>query len=86
MKYSMMCEDCGNIYSDSEKIYNCPDDGGKLKINMQLQKVSISFQEIFDRSARRIPLQERFKEFLPINNPISLGEGYTPYYRAERLG
>ncbi len=23
---------------------------------------------------------------MPVNNPISLGEGYTPYYHAERLG
>ncbi|MBI2507708.1 threonine synthase [Candidatus Woesearchaeota archaeon] len=86
MKYSIKCEDCEKEYSDSAQVYNCPNDGGKLIVNLVYDTINVNFQELFHRSSRRTPLQERFKEFLPVNNPISLGEGYTPYYRAERLG
>jgi len=80
------CTKCGEKYKSGLN-YNCTKCGSILDIKYDYEKIR-------DRiDMRRLPISGsgvwRYKELLPIENPsniVSLNEGSTPLYKAERLG
>ena len=81
------CTFCGNRYPADRPIRTCPDCGKVLYPRYDLDAARRSF----DRASLpgRPPNMWRYFEVMPIrdeSNVVTLGEGFTPLLRAERLG
>ncbi len=87
VKY-LKCSKCGRIYSLEEKPVMCKNrDLGRLDIvyNYDAIREAVKPSTLKDRE----PSMWRYMEFLPLpdqSKRVSLGEGWTPLLKAERLG
>ncbi|MEM4308251.1 MAG: threonine synthase [Thermoplasmata archaeon] len=81
-KYKLVCEKCGKEYG-MEKIYTCPC-SGRLEVFMNIDEIEVSREEVEHRKGNVVA---KYFEFLPLlaKNPKTLGEGYTPLIKSERL-
>jgi threonine synthase len=84
-KIFIKCIDCNEVYSNDKVIYTCPKCGGLLDIIQDYEYIKEKVNwDIF----RKRPLYVwRYKELIPVSSEykITLFEGGTPLYRAERL-
>lgn len=81
------CTRCGKRYEADRLQTVCADDGKPLYPRYDLEKVAASVTP--EAIARREPNLWRYREFLPVREQrhvVSLGEGFTPLLRVERLG
>lgn len=81
------CSKCGAIYEADRVQGICPRCGKPLLARYDLERAS----SLLDKEAlrSRVPTLWRYRELLPVRDDryiISLGEGWTPLLRAERLG
>ena len=81
------CTFCGNRYPADRPIRTCPECGKVLYPRYDLDAARRSF----DRASLpgRPPNMWRYFEVMPVldeSNVVTLGEGFTPLLRAERLG
>ncbi len=81
------CTYCGRRYSADRPIRTCPECGKVLYPRYDLDAARRSL----DRSslAGRPPNMWRYFEVMPVrdeSNVVTLGEGFTPLFRADRLG
>ncbi|MCX8174050.1 MAG: threonine synthase [Thermoplasmata archaeon] len=81
-KYKLVCEKCGKEYG-AEKIYTCSC-SGRLEVSINIDAIEVSKEEIM---GRRGNVLAKYFEFLPLlaTSPKTLGEGYTPLMKSERL-
>ncbi|MBS3815096.1 MAG: threonine synthase [Hadesarchaea archaeon] len=84
MRYE--CIDCGSTFSPQESFYTCPECGGLLEIEFDLEKVKeeIDFGELESET----PTTWKYRPFLPIlddSKIVSLQEGGTPLYSCDNL-
>ena len=81
------CGLCGKEL-EADRIWNlCPECGKPLLARYDLAAAARGFDK--KALAGREPTLWRYHEMLPVRDPkyrLSLGEGYTPMYHAERLG
>jgi threonine synthase len=81
------CGLCGNEL-EADKVWNlCPECNKPLLARYDLKAAAKAFDK--GKLAGREPNLWRYHEMLPVRDPkyrLCLGEGYTPMYRAERLG
>ncbi|HJJ47206.1 MAG TPA: threonine synthase [Methanocorpusculum sp.] len=81
--YKLVCVHCGAEYPPDAIVYNCEKCGHLLAVKYNLDKITISHEEL---QKRKISVW-RYKEFLPVRiEPISLQEGGTPLYHLKKLG
>jgi len=81
------CSFCGKKYEADELHTLCPACGKPLLARYDLKRVREEWSR--EDLAVRVASLWRYQEVLPVRNEenaISLGEGYTPLLRAERLG
>lgn len=80
------CARNGDVY-DGEKLHNLSDVGAPLLARYDLEKAAETLRpEVLQA---RAPNMWRYREVMPIRSEseiVSLGEGFTPLHRAERLG
>jgi threonine synthase len=81
------CTYCRKTYSAEELHRTCPDCGKVLypRYDLQAAKGALSQSALKDRPAN----MWRYFEVMPVRdeaNVITLGEGFTPIFKAERLG
>ncbi|HIE22947.1 MAG TPA: threonine synthase [Candidatus Korarchaeota archaeon] len=78
----LKCLNCGAVYG-KEEVYLCPRCGGFLDPKYDYEGIAEEF------CIEDLPFRERsiwkWKEFMPVDEPISLGEGNTPLIRCERV-
>ena len=87
-KFTHHCTKCKMFYPPEALVYQCFC-GAKVVIRMNIETVEMDAGELEKRRHDRLPLIERYFEFLPIldrNNLIHLGEGDTPLVHAKNLG
>jgi threonine synthase len=73
---SLQCTKCGKHMNAEKPQTVCPDDGGSLYARYDLASVKKNFTR---RSLRgRVATMWRYLEVLPSDNPVTLGEGFTP--------
>ncbi|MBI2504546.1 MAG: threonine synthase [Candidatus Latescibacteria bacterium] len=80
------CSRTGQQY-DPRQLHNLSADGAPLLARYDLERVAGSLKK--SDLQQRPPHMWRYHEVLPVGSPeeiVSLGEGYTPLHRAERLG
>ncbi|WP_202320269.1 threonine synthase [Archaeoglobus neptunius] len=76
--YSLKCIECGKEWGDDHYTCEC---GGLLEVRMNLDEIEVDFK----LDGNNITVW-KYKSLLPVKmDPVSLGEGGTPLYRAERL-
>jgi threonine synthase len=70
------CSKCAQHVSAERPQTVCPDDGGSLYVRYDLDSLKGKFtrQSLRDRPAT----MWRYQEVLPSDNPVTLGEGFTP--------
>ncbi|PYP91226.1 MAG: threonine synthase [Candidatus Angelobacter sp. Gp1-AA117] len=70
------CTKCGDHISAGQPQTICPKDGGSLYVRYDLDALKIQFtrESLRDRPAN----MWRYREVLPGDTPITLGEGFTP--------
>ncbi len=81
--FELQCIECGSTYSSSEIIYKCRC-GGLLEVKLDLSEIELTREELRKRSFNLW----RYREFMPVGKDariISLEEGGTPLYKADRL-
>jgi threonine synthase len=83
---NLRCDECAHTFSMDKPINTCPDCGGLLDVQYDLEAI----RRAFDPEAiyRRPPTVWRWKEFLPVADErhiVTLGEGATPLHRCPRL-
>ena len=81
------CTYCGKKYSADEPMRTCPDCGKVLyaEYDLEAARKAVTRESLNSRQ----PNMWRYFEMLPVRdeaNVITLGEGFTPLLRAERLG
>lgn len=80
--YRLRCISCGSLLEPDFYTWFCPKCGGLLEV-----LVEPTTTPSWDRWKARKPGVWRYRETLPpCRNPVTLGEGWTPLIRAERLG
>lgn len=81
--YHLVCVHCGAEYPPDAIVYNCGKCGHLLAVKYDLDKITISHEELLKR-----PISVwRYKEFLPVKiEPVTLQEGGTPLYHLKRIG
>lgn len=81
-KYNLVCEKCGKEYG-MEKVYTCSC-SGRLEVFINLDSIEVSKKEVQNRKGNVLA---KYFEFLPLLNKETktLGEGYTPLIKPERL-
>ena len=80
------CARDGSTY-DGEKLHNLSDVGAPLLACYDLEKAAETLRP--EALQARPPNMWRYREVMPIRSEseiVSLGEGFTPLHRAERLG
>jgi threonine synthase len=70
------CTRCGERLSPAHPNTVCPKDGGILYARYDLQALKRSFRP--ESLAGRAANMWRYSEVLPAENPVTLGEGFTP--------
>ncbi len=79
---NLKCLNCGATFEKKE-IYLCPRCGGFLDPRYDYERIAEAF------SIKDLPFRERsmwkWKEFMPVDESVSLGEGDTPLIRCERI-
>ncbi len=83
----LICTKCKIEYSGTERMNLCPDCGGPLFATYELNKAGEELNK--ETIAARPSGEWQFYELLPVineNNVVSLTEGGTPVYHAEKLG
>lgn len=70
------CTKCGQHISGEKPQTICPEDGGSLYVRYDLKSIKEKFtrESLCDRPAS----MWRYREVLPGDNPVTLGEGFTP--------
>lgn len=82
----LRCDDCAGTFPLDQPLNTCPQCGGLLDVQYDLEAIRRSFQP--DSVLRRPPNIWRWKEFLPIADErhiVTLGEGCTPLHRCPGL-
>ena len=84
---NLECTYCGLEYSADEPRRTCPDCGKVLypRYDLQAAGASLSREDLRGRPAN----MWRYFEVMPVRNEqnvVTLGEGFTPIFKAERLG
>ena len=83
----LYCSSCGREY-EPRRLYNlCRSCGKPLMVAYDLTKAAKTLTK--ESLASRVASLWRYEEVLPVENVenrVSLGEGWTPLHRAERLG
>jgi len=86
---SLKCTKCGKVLSPEEIQTVCPDCGGVLYAQYDLEAVKERFSwDALSKRSRSLGLW-RYFELLPVKryeNVVSLGEGATPLLKASNLG
>ena len=84
----MKCARCGKEYEPSSGAIRCVNhDDGRLDISYDYEALRDAVSK--EALSRRHNGVWKYKELLPVNDPkniVSLGEGGTPFLRANRLG
>jgi threonine synthase len=73
---SLQCTKCGKHMNAEKPQTVCPDDGGSLYARYDLASVKKNFTRESLRG--RVATMWRYLEVLPSDNPVTLGEGFTP--------
>ncbi|QQS59532.1 threonine synthase [Candidatus Peregrinibacteria bacterium] len=85
--YHIQCVSCGKRWKEEETITNCLDCGNALEVVMNLEKIALQVNRF---ALTHTPLSAaKYLDFYPIcdrSKVVTLSEGNTPLYRAERLG
>ena len=87
-KFTHLCSKCKMKYPQEALVYQCFC-GGKVVIRMNMDLIEMDMGKLMSRRRDRLPLIERYFDFLPIlnrKNLIHLGEGDTPLVHAQNLG
>ncbi|HEX8185876.1 MAG TPA: threonine synthase [Blastocatellia bacterium] len=82
----LYCSSCAKAYEPG-RLYNLCECGKPLMVEYDLEKASATLRR--ESLAGREPTLWRYREVLPVAdeaNRITLGEGFTPLLKAERLG
>lgn len=81
--YRLVCVHCGAEYPPDAIVYNCEKCGHLLAVKYDLDKITVSHEELQKR-----PISVwRYKEFLPVRiEPVTLQEGGTPLYHLKKIG
>ena len=80
------CTYCGAVYDANQLIRTCPEDGKVLFARYDLESAAKALPR--ERLASRPSTMWRYGEVMPVRDPaniVSLGEGFTPLLRTERL-
>lgn len=76
--YRLRCIECGKEASESQYVCEC---GGLLEVEFKLDEVEVDFS----LDGKNITVW-KYRSLLPVKiDPVTLKEGGTPLYRAERL-
>ena len=76
--YSLVCIECGKEWGDDRYTCEC---GGLLEVRLKLDEIDVNFR----LDGQNITVW-KYRSLLPVRiNPITLNEGGTPLYRAEKL-
>jgi len=76
--YSLKCIECGREWGDDRYTCEC---GGLLEVEIDLNAVDLNFR----LDGKNISVW-KYRPLLPVKtDPVTLKEGGTPLYRAERL-
>jgi threonine synthase len=81
----LYCSACGEKY-EANKLYNLCVCGKPLLVAYDLETAGKSLTK--ESLASRVPTLWRYEEVLPVVNPqnrLTLGEGFTPLHKAEKL-
>jgi len=70
------CSKCGEHLSGAQPHTICPKDGGSLYVRYDLQALKGKFTRESLRG--RVATMWRYREVLPGDEPVTLGEGFTP--------
>jgi threonine synthase len=70
------CSKCGDHLSGEQPQTICPKDGGSLYVRFDLAAIKNKFTP--DVLRGRAATMWRYREVLPGENPVTLGEGFTP--------
>lgn len=83
MKMDITCFDCRKKFSSADQIFRCPECRGSLDIIIDYKKIkkSISLKKLKERDFDH----RRYKEFYPVKNLPSIGEGGTPLIRSKNI-
>lgn len=82
----LYCSSCGKEYQ-AHKLINLCECGKPLMVAYDLERAALTLTR--DSLAGRVASLWRYREVLPVDderNILSLGEGFTPLLKAERLG
>lgn len=82
----LYCSSCGKQH-EARKLVNLCECGKPLMVAYDLERAASSLTR--ESLAGRVPTLWRYREVLPVEdekNQLTLGEGYTPLIKAERLG
>ena len=80
------CTYCSAVYDADKLVRTCPEDGKVLFARYDLEAAARALPR--ERLASRPSTMWRYEEVMPVRDPaniVSLGEGFTPLLRAERL-
>ncbi len=87
----LRCEECAHTFPMNRPVNTCPDCGGLLDTEYDLDAIRRAFD--LERALHRPATVWRWREFLPVadeRNIVTLGEGGTPLHHcpklAEKLG
>lgn len=76
--YQLRCIECGREWSDEHYTCEC---GGLLEVRLNLDEIDVDFR----LDGKNITVW-KYRSLLPVKiDPVTLREGGTPLYRAERL-
>jgi len=87
-KFKHVCPKCKKEYPSHMLVYQCQCKN-KVIIEMNVSGLEITSREMARRKEKRLPLIERYFEFLPLlqkNELVHLGEGDTELLHAKNLG
>ena len=80
------CTYCSAVYDADRLLRTCPEDGKVLFARYDLEAAAKALPR--ERLASRPSTMWRYEEVMPVRDPaniVTLGEGFTPLLRAERL-